>query len=235
MRHGKVSGDGEAKTRAASLCRFERLKQRLACVIADAGAIIENVDDAQMTGPPDINLQAGCASNACIARQTQQDVEQDISIRKNLGWSLIYNLQSVGDFQLIRYLIHQDETRRGEVPHQDSQASTGRDSLPVPVTGRHVVPNAHFRVVRRHQGIGHQCCRTEDIADVMVDFRNGLTDVRKSFALTKGDQCVALHLLDGFCRLVEFTRFCDIGRQRPGNRWVRAEAVDCFDQRMKWL
>lgn len=113
MRHGKVSGDGKAKTRAASLCRFERLKQRSACVIADAGAIIENVDDAQMTGPPDINLQSGCASNACIARQIQQDAKQDSSIRKNLGWSLIDNLLSGGDFQLIRYLIHQDDARLG--------------------------------------------------------------------------------------------------------------------------
>ena len=61
---------------------------------------------------------------------------------------------------------------------------------------------AHFRVVRPYQGIGHQCCRAEDIADVMVDFRNGLTDVSKLFALTKGNQCVTLRLLDGFCRLV---------------------------------
>ena len=113
MRHGKVLGDGKAKTRAASLCRFERLKQRSTCVVADAGAIIEGVDEAQMTGPPDINLQSGCASNACIARQIQKNAKQDISIRKNLRWSSIYNLHSGGYFRLIRYPIYQDDARLG--------------------------------------------------------------------------------------------------------------------------
>ena len=39
--------------------------------IADAGAIIENVDDARATSPTVINLQFVCASNALIARQIQ--------------------------------------------------------------------------------------------------------------------------------------------------------------------
>ena len=70
-------------------------------------------DDAQITGAPDINLQSGCASNACFVRQIQKNAKQDISFRKNLRWSLIDNLQSGGDFQLIRYLMHQDDARLG--------------------------------------------------------------------------------------------------------------------------
>ena len=40
-------------------------------LIADAGAIIEIVDDAWVTGPTVINLQSVCANNAFIARQIQ--------------------------------------------------------------------------------------------------------------------------------------------------------------------
>ena len=40
----------------------------------------------------------------------------------------------------------------------------------------------------------------------MVDFCKGLNDVSKSFVLTKGDEFIAVDLLDGFCHLIEFAR-----------------------------
>ena len=51
---------------------------------------------------------------------------------------------------------------------------------------------SHARIVGCQQCVGHQCRRAQDIADIMIDFCDGLTNVGEPLTLPQRQQGIAL-------------------------------------------